>query len=146
MEPRNGLRRATTVLGLLLAAVGLGVEAAAFVVEGRVYVRDGDTIVVDGTPVRLQALHAPELNETGGREARAFVQGLVADRDVRCELTGETTYDRQVGRCYVDGQDVAALLVRAGLGRACPRFGPFYVHLEDQRHRTMPLPGYCRPR
>ena len=138
--PRRGARHAAAAtLGILL--VGAAVPATADSIEGYVYVRDGDTIVVDGTPVRLQALHAP-----GGPEARAFMQGLVAERVARCELTGETTYDRQVGRCYVDGRDVGALLVRAGLGRACPRFGAFYVHLEDQRHRSMSLPGYCRPR
>ena len=38
-----------------------------------------------------------------------------------CDLTRERTHGRRVGWCYLDGQDVAEALVRAGLARDCPR-------------------------
>lgn len=100
---RSGTRKIAAALALAFLLVGLIAHAEPLVVEGYVRVIDGDTIIVDGTRVRLQALHAPEMDELGGAEAKAFMQGLVAGRVTCCELTGEQTYNREVGRCYVDG-------------------------------------------
>ena len=109
--------------------------------------RDGDTLEIVGVPIRLQGLHAPELGEDGGQAAKRFMQDLVAGETLRCELTGEQTYDRFVATCFLAGTDVAAALIRAGLGRDCPRFsGGRYAGLEtDQAIERFPLPDYCRP-
>lgn len=112
-------------------------------VEGTVtHVRDGDTIEVDGRPIRLNGLHAPELDDPFGRNAAAMMRGLVDGRTVLCELTGERSYDRWIGRCYLDGQDIAIPLLEAGLARDCPaysngRYAPYEIAT------TLPLPGYC---
>ena len=110
------------------------------------HVRDGDTIELGPVAIRLQGLHAPELDETLGPEARAAMVGLVQGRAVVCQLTGETNRDRLIGTCYRDGQDIAALLVGMGLARDCPRFsGGRYRGLEREPGASLPLPGYCRP-
>lgn len=108
------------------------------------HVRDGDTIVVSGQPIRLQGLHAPELADPGGPEAARFMRTLVGGRIVTCTLTGERSYDRMIGVCSIDHHDIAAALVRAGLGRDCPRFsGGRYAEDEQPEAQRMPLPGYC---
>jgi micrococcal nuclease len=84
------------------------------------YVRDGDTIEVGGLPIRLQGLAAPEGNEPGGDEATQAMQALVYGRELRCDLDGQRTYDRCVGICYLEGQDISEVMVRRGLARDCP--------------------------
>ena len=110
------------------------------------HVRDGYTIVVSGVPIRLQGLAAPELGEKWDRAVRDAMHRIVAGKRLRCELTGERSYDRRIGICRLDdGRDIAAILVAQGLGRDCRRYsGGRYADVEVQRSRTLPLPDYCR--
>jgi micrococcal nuclease len=115
---------------------------------GRVtHVRDGDTIMVEGVAVRLQGLHAPEVSEPDGGEAARFMRELVEGRVVVCRLTGDRTYDRRVGRYFLKGDDIAARLIRAGLGRDCARYsGGRYATDETGQGGRLALPSYCVPR
>jgi micrococcal nuclease len=73
---------------------------------------------------------------------------------VRCELDGTRTHDRCAGVCYLDGRDVAAELVRAGVARDCPRFSDGRYADEEREAAqggattagTYRLPGSCRTR
>jgi micrococcal nuclease len=101
-------------------------------------VLDGDTFSVGGITVRLKGVAAPEVEHFGEAgdpcdvEAKAFMVELVG---------------RRVGRCYVDGQDVAEALIRAGLARDCPRFsGGRYAAVEPAAARELRFPSYCSPR
>jgi micrococcal nuclease len=115
------------------------------------HVRDGDTIEVSGVPVRLNGVSAPEGRERYGAEATAFMRELVAGKDVRCILNGERSYDRVIGRCFLDGQDIGAAIIETGWARDCPRYSGGRYAAEDragQARGFMPgytLPGYCRP-
>ena len=80
--------------------------------------RDGDTIEVGGLPIRLSGLAAPEGDEPGGAGASKAMEQLVLGRELRCELDGERTHDRCAGICYLNGADIAALMVRQG-SRPC---------------------------
>ena len=62
------------------------------------------------------------LASPAARLPRAYMVELVEGQTVVCDLTQERTYGRRVGWCYLDGQDIAEALVRAGLARDCPRF------------------------
>ena len=133
------------ILVILLAAPAL----ADSVLEGTVtHVRDGDTIEIGETAIRLSGLHAPEMHEDRGSTARDFMINLVAGQQVRCELTGARSYDREIGICYLGSTDIAAELVKAGLGRDCPRFsmGRYQQHERPALRDLMPLPDYCWPR
>ena len=133
---------------LVFALLLLSAPAAAQTIEGSVtHIRDGDTIEVDGVPIRLNGLAAPERDEPGGPEATAAMQRIVHQAGhLRCELTGETSYDRQIGVCFtLGGQDIAALMVAQGVARDCPRFsGGRYQQYETDASRALPLPGYCQ--
>ena len=113
--------------------------------------RDGDTpvLLVDGKlmPVRLHGLHAPEDGEPGYAEATAFMVELVGSQPLSCKLTGRMTWDRHEGTCWLGGLDIAAELIRAGLGRDCAyHSGGEYRHLETDAGRELRLPGYCVPK
>ena len=116
-------------------------------VSGRAYVRDGDTIEVGAVPVRLQGLHCPEPDEPGGRAATSAMQNLTRGKEVRCNLTGERTYDRIVGICRVGDLDLAAALIREGLCARCARYDPGMRYATAQRDAgawNRSMPGYCR--
>jgi micrococcal nuclease len=115
-------------------------------IQGRVtVVRDVDTIIVAGTPVRLNGLDGPETSTRIGREARAFMVRLVRGETVTCQLDGERTYDRWVGICYLDGQDIAAIAVANGHALDCRRYsGGRYRDLETPAARSrIRRAGYC---
>lgn len=109
------------------------------------HVRDGDTIEVADVPVRLNGVAAPELKERGGREGKQFMARLVAGKTVLCELNGERSYDRVIGVCFLNGQDIGASIIGAGLARDCPRFsGGRYDAFNTAASKRLPLPGYCQ--
>lgn len=116
-------------------------------ITGEASAIDGDTLRIGGAKVRLLGLTAPERHEPGGAEATRFMQRTLDGRELRCELTGEKSYDRLVGRCYLNGSDVAEMLIAEGLARDCPRYsGGRYARFEQPEAMSLPLPGYCAPR
>jgi micrococcal nuclease len=140
---------------LLSAQPGEAAQCPHVSIAGIVrHVRDGDTIEVGRMPIRLQGLAAPEDDEPGGDRATTAMERLVLDREVRCELNGERTYDRCVAVCYLAGADIAAIMVRRGVARDCERFsGGRYSAAERQAaaegatiRASYPLPAYCTPR
>ncbi|MEQ6201846.1 thermonuclease family protein [Sulfitobacter sp. HNIBRBA2951] len=84
--------------------------------EGPAYVIDGDTIVVSKIKIRLAGIDAPELDRPWGQKAKWEMVRICKGHVIRAELTGDTTYDRLVGTCYLpDGTDIGAEIVKAGL-------------------------------
>jgi endonuclease YncB( thermonuclease family) len=116
-------------------------------------VRDGDTLELEGRAIRLRGVAAPELRDPLGPESREALRQLVAGRTVACTPDGTRTYGRIVAVCTVDGRDLGAALVAAGLARDCPHYsGGRYAALERAAAargapigRVYPLPAYCRP-
>jgi len=108
-------------------------------------VRDGDTIEVGKIPIRLNGVSAPEMKEPLGPQSKAFMVDLVMGKRVRCELDGTKTHDRWVGICYLNGLDVGAAVIGAGLALDCPRYsGGRYAKLEvPAAVLRMRLPRYC---
>lgn len=113
---------------------------------GGLQVRDADTIVVDGTPVRLNGVDAPELGTRSGQDAKRWMVNFLRGKDVECKLNGERTYDRWVGVCYADGQDIGAAVIAAGHALDCARYsGGRYRHLETPAAKSrLKRAGYCR--
>ncbi len=140
------IRAVFLTVSVLLAILSLGaLHAAQSSLTGEVtHVRDGDTIEVGGVPVRLNGVAAPELSEPGGRLAKAFMVRLVAGKAVRCDLDGSRSFDRVVGVCYLDGQDIGASIIATGLARDCPSFsGGRYAEIDTAASKRLPLLGYC---
>jgi micrococcal nuclease len=165
--PGTGRNRRASVAWLALAAVATGAmtadraaaepgsrSVALATLRGVVErVRDGDTLELEGRAIRLQGVAAPELGDPLGAESREALRQLVVGRAVACVPDGSRTRGRIVAVCTVDGRDLGAALVAAGLARDCPRFsGGRYAALERAAAargapigRVYPLPSYCRP-
>jgi micrococcal nuclease len=141
-----GERFAIWKLVILLGLLS-GPAFADRVIEGRVtVVCDVDTIIVARTPVHLNGVDGPEVPNRAGRDARIFMTRLVLGETVSCDLIGERTYDRRVGVCYLDGQDVGAIAVANGHALDCRRYsGGRYRQLETLAARSrIQRAGYCR--
>lgn len=82
-------------------------------------VTDGDTLWVrpgDAAPVkvRLQGIDAPERCQAWGVEARQALAARVLHRQVEVHTRAYDDYHRAIGRLHLDGEDVAAWMVREG--------------------------------
>ncbi|XAT59614.1 hypothetical protein GN278_01500 [Rhodobacteraceae bacterium Araon29] len=73
------------------------------------HVIDGDTIVIGKQHIRFAGIDAPELNKPYGKQAKWALVELCKGQNVTAYLTGETSYDRVVAKCFLDdGRDLAA--------------------------------------
>ena len=113
--------------------------------KGRAYIIDGDTIVVDKIKVRLAGIDAPELDQPWGQKSKWAMVKLCKGQTIRVELTGETSYDRLVGTCYLpDGRDIGEEIVKQGLALDGGHFSKGkYQHLEHPEIRRK-LKNYGR--
>lgn len=109
--------------------------------SGRIDVIDADTFDVGGERVRLHGIDAPELGQpcrTGGREldcgrwAARVVRDAYQGRRTVCQTIDTDRYGRTVARCSVDGRDIGAALVQAGIATAFRRYSMEYVEIEKQ--------------
>ena len=95
------------------------------------HVRDVDTVELGGIAVRLNGIDGPELSTQVGQEAKLFMAELVLNREVVCNLTGESSHDRLIGTCYLNGEDIGAIAIRNGFALDCRRYsGGRYAGLE----------------
>lgn len=115
----------------LAALAALLLIAAAPGEQVRVrYVSDGDTFrLTSGERIRIAGIDAPETHADQarcraemrlGEAASARARTLIGGRTVTIERVGRS-YDRTVARVSIDGQDLAAALVKSGVARWWPR-------------------------
>ena len=87
---------------------------------------DGDTIKVDGQSIRFALASAPELNKSGGTEARDFIDLLcpVGSTALVDEDDGQTegSYGRIIGVIYCNGKNLNEELVESGNGYLASMF------------------------
>lgn len=114
---------------------------------GKARVIDGDTIEVSNVRIRLNGVAAPELKENGGKDSARFLVNALGAKSIKCSLSGERTYNREVGVCWLGNIDVGALIIASGHARDCPRYSKArYAALEPPEARKLPLPRYCLPK
>lgn len=125
----------------LLTAIDIG--AAEPYSARATIVSDGDTLWVEpdtgGAPrkLRLQGVDAPEICQSGGMAARDALRVLVMQRRLKVQVKYLDDYGRGLARIEVDGQDVAAALVRQGQAwsyRWRRSLGPYAVQEMQARH------------
>lgn len=103
---------------------------------------DGDTIVLNSKKIRLHGIDAPEtkqkcLNEKNieyfcGLQATNELKNIINKYQVSCIKKGKDRYGRLVSVCYVNGEDINALLVERGWALAYRKYSKDYVHQENQ--------------
>ena len=120
------------VLILVLATASLNAQRPRELVNKRitgkvVSVIDGDTVDVLVAPkhvmrVRLHGIDTPERGEPFSTQARNFTRVLLFSRDVEVLGKDSDPYGRLVARVVVDGKDVSATILGAGLGCTFHRY------------------------
>jgi len=85
----------------------------------------------------LAGIDAPELHNPYGKQAKWAMIKLCKGQNITAHLTGETSYDRVVARCFLDdGRDLAAEMVKQELALDIPHFpNADYKHLETPNVR-----------
>ena len=137
------LGHVTTFLALLGALLPGDPTAAAEVVEitGQARVIDGDTVEVAGERIRLFGIDAPESKQTCevigsdwacGRAAKAVLTDALVGREVTCKGKSHDRYGRLIAKCYLDGEDINARMVREGWALAYRKYSSEYVPQEMQ--------------
>lgn len=105
---------------------------------------DGDTIVLEGKRIRLFGIDAPEKSQpcqiqeaavACGIIARNVLIGFVAGVPVQCVREDVDRYGRDVSRCYAEGYDLSAGMVRAGYAVAYRKYSLSYVSEEETAKR-----------
>lgn len=111
----------TILLAILLALPALAQTITGLVVDAH----DGDTVrLATGQRVRLWGIDCPELKQAYGRQARDHLRGLVLRRTVTLPTHGTDRYGRVLAVVVLDGRDVNADLLRAGLAWWYRKYSP----------------------
>ena len=66
---------------------------------------DGDTFKTKNR-IRLEGVDAPELNQSGGEEAKQKLESLILDKDITYEEKARDEYARIVAQVWVDSLNV----------------------------------------
>lgn len=78
---------------------------------------DGDTIRYGTDRIRIRGYNAPELSEPGGREAALRLGQLMQQGAIDIVPHGHDVYGRTLADVYVNGQNVADVMMGEGFGR-----------------------------
>ncbi|MDR4474610.1 MAG: thermonuclease family protein [Nitrospira sp.] len=78
---------------------------------------DGDTIRYGTDRIRIRGYNAPELSEPGGREAALRLEHLLQEGPISIVPHGHDVYGRTLADVFVNGQNVADVMMRGGFGR-----------------------------
>lgn len=108
--------------------------------SGQAVVHDGDTIKINGQSIRLEAIDAPEIDQTCqlptgswqcGIASRDKLKELLNGREVTCNREGNDKYGRFPGYCTVGNIDVNGWMVANGYAIAYRHFSTKYARDED---------------
>jgi len=102
-------------------------------------IHDGDTVTVSGLKVRLEGIDAPEKDQfcldsksQPWACGEAALAKLAKKAGETCHLSGRDRFDRLLGSCRVDGEDIQRWMVRSGLALSYTR----YSHVYDADEKT----------
>lgn len=112
-------------------------------VSGPARVIDGDTVEINGVRIRLEGIDAPERGQrcrgrwlpirwACGTHATRALRKLTRGQTVRCQTLGYDKYQRVIARCFVDGRDINAAMVRRGHAWAFTKYSATYIAEEQQ--------------
>ncbi len=133
---------------LVLSSCQIENDNSADLTGSVTHIRDGDTIEVEGVSIRLAGVTCDERGTPGGVSATRAMTQLVDGQTLSCKLTGEKTYDREVGRCSLpDGRDIGGELILVRECGRCARYDPAGTYIAQQQQAgpyNGAMPRYCR--
>jgi micrococcal nuclease len=112
------VKRTLTISILLLLFVG-GVSGEYLKDMSVTKVVDGDTVYASYKgkihKMRLLEIDAPERDQPMGNESTAFLKGLLIDKLIDADITGQDRYERDLAKIYVKGKDINRIMVSNGM-------------------------------
>jgi endonuclease YncB( thermonuclease family) len=124
---------------VVIAVAHAWLVGSAFATEsasGEPRIVDGDTVQIELTKIRLSGIDAPETDQlcldakgekwACGVAARDALIKYSAGRPWDCDLTGTDRYGRSLGKCFVEGEDISAWMVRSGWALSFVRYSHDY--------------------
>lgn len=95
------------------------------VLTGVTSVHDGDTFRIGYERVRVMGLDAPEIGKRSNcaneqsmaEKARARLRNALSSGNVRIARDGHDVYGRTLARIYVNGADIAPVMIAEGLAK-----------------------------
>ncbi|MGJ5201829.1 thermonuclease family protein [Bradyrhizobium sp. HKCCYLRH1030] len=117
-------------------------------VSGKPRIVDGDTVEIDSTKLRFAAIDSPESDQicidSAGQDwacgvtARDELIKFSAGREWDCDLEGHDRYGRSLAKCFVEGEDISAWMVRSGWALSFTRYSHEYDRDEESArlHRS----------
>jgi len=138
-----GLSGFIILLCLLLVFLGF---AQAGTISGKAEIVDGDTLVIGATKIRLNAIDAPETDQSCldayqklypcGLLARDRLRAYIGQSTVSCETEGIDRYGRNLAICFLKDTDLNNWLVREGLALAYIQYSNRYQQGEEEARRN----------
>jgi endonuclease YncB( thermonuclease family) len=129
-----------SLIFMAVILVAAPIHAADF--SGKMRFSDADTLDVGNVRVRLFGIDAPEMDQKCKRaNGKEWSCGKWATRQAKSQFENKTAacrpvdidqYGRTVARCYVNGQDIAASLVRQGMAQAYVKYSLEHVSAEKE--------------
>ena len=89
---------------------------------------DGDTCTaIDGEKIRLACIDTPELKGKNSdpekaKEAKYFLNKLVADKEISIKRITKDRYGRTVAELFKDGVNIQELIVNKGYGKIYKKY------------------------
>src|SRR3984893_12417113 len=130
----KGINRGVIVA--IIWALSASPAPAAEIISGEPRIVDGDTVQICQTKIRFAGIDAPETDQVCldakgakwacGIAARDELIRFSAGRPWDCDLTGTDKYGRSLGKCFVEGDDVSAWMVRSGWALSFVRYSHEY--------------------
>jgi endonuclease YncB( thermonuclease family) len=125
----------------LVFLLNLNAKTFAAEISGFVVVTDGDTIKISNNKIRLHGIDAPEKKQTCNKNSKEYNCGVAAtealikkigNNIVKC-LTQKKKdrYNRFVGVCFVEQEDLNKWMVRNGYAIAYRRYSKNYISDEE---------------
>ena len=125
----------------LVVLLNLNIKIIAAEISGFAVVTDGDTIKISNKKIRLHGIDAPEKKQNCTKNLKEYNCGVVATEAlikkigknvVKC-LTqkNKDRYNRFIGVCFADQEDLNKWMVRNGYAIAYSRYSKDYILDED---------------
>ena len=115
------------------------------IIAGEIYgfpvITDGDTIIILNNKIRLHGIDAPEKNQKCTKSRKEYNCGVVATEElikkigknaVKClNKKNKDRYNRFIGVCFVEQEDLNKWMVRNGHAIAYRRYSKDYILDEE---------------
>ena len=100
---------------------------------------DGDTFVASGKKIRLWGIDAPEKEEPEALTATMYLEVLIEQGELSCSFVNKDKYQRDVMRCFSNGYDIAADMVKQGMATDYKKYSKGYYDVEEKKAKANKL-------